>query len=409
MRHNVALFRPGRPLLGVLVSLLLIGTPTSGASAQTDAGPGDLDAAAAQGPKKHRKRQGRPIELGTSGGNVNDVSLLSCCGGTLGALLMKEGRYFILSNNHVLARVNQAQAGEAVSQPGPNDLKCNLSSDDTVGTLSGLKKLKFNGNNRVDAAIAETDLNQVVADGALIGIGVPGNQIAKAKLGMEVVKSGRTTAVTRGVVTDLNVTGNVTFPTGCSPDAEEVQIRFSKVMLVESTGNKPFSAGGDSGSVIWEDVEQCPRAVGLLFAGNSLFTAANLMKGVMKAVKKMKPKGAAELVGCDPVTSFGDPWLEDRFDRQERLAMRVQERIENGVLALPGVTAIGIGRAGDSDRVVVRVHMEESRPEIARAIPENIDGVPVELVESGRLHAFYCLDEGPPGIALGGLETTGPR
>jgi hypothetical protein len=50
---------------------------------------------------------------GTSGGNINDISRRYCCSGTLGSLVRgANGALYILSNNHVLARTDQAVTGE---------------------------------------------------------------------------------------------------------------------------------------------------------------------------------------------------------------------------------------------------------------------------------------------------------
>ena len=67
---------------------------------------------------QHQVRQVRPIQLGTSGGDVNDMSSGYCCSGTLGALVEDDIAQYILSNNHVLARTNVAMAGEGIIQPG---------------------------------------------------------------------------------------------------------------------------------------------------------------------------------------------------------------------------------------------------------------------------------------------------
>jgi len=52
--------------------------------------------------------QSLPIILGTTGGNAKDSSTsgntVTCCGGTLGSLVQRNGAFYILSNNHVLAR-----------------------------------------------------------------------------------------------------------------------------------------------------------------------------------------------------------------------------------------------------------------------------------------------------------------
>ena len=72
----------------------------------------------------HRAAQTVPVKLGTSGGNVKDVSKAFCCSGTLGALVTRNGVSYVLSNNHVLARSGTAAVNEDVSQPGLIDNKC---------------------------------------------------------------------------------------------------------------------------------------------------------------------------------------------------------------------------------------------------------------------------------------------
>lgn len=408
-RERVASSRP-KPAFQIAVAFLLL-TALAAGGGLSEVAPEPIDtehgqlAARVQGPKQHQRRQKRPIMLGSSGGTTDAFTVVPpdmfCCGGTLGALLKKEDRYFILSNNHVIARFNQAAIGENISQPGLNDTNCEAPGRNVVGALSGFKKLKLNGKNKTDAAIAETNVENVSADGAILGIGVPGNEVVKPRVGAAVVKSGRSTGVTRSEVSTTNVSGFVSFPVECGAESE-LEVQFKKVFLVDGGD---FSAGGDSGSVIYEDVGVCPRAMGLLFAGTGTFTAANPMKQVMKAVKKMSPKGKAELVGCDPVGAKGDRWRAALLDRAERVAVRVQRWAEDGVLALPGVVAMGIGRASNKPgSVVFKVLVEDSRPEIAEAIPKSIEGVPVEVVVSGRLRALYCPNEGAPGLAIGGLD-----
>src|SRR5215471_3842943 len=83
-----------------------------------------------------------------SGGNVNDITARFCCSGTLGSLLQAGGNQYILSNNHVLGRSDQATAGEDISQPGLIDNNCRVPpivADFTLASPLG---------TNVDAAIA---------------------------------------------------------------------------------------------------------------------------------------------------------------------------------------------------------------------------------------------------------------
>jgi hypothetical protein len=360
----------------------------------------EIDFFAEAGPKKHQKRQGRPIKLGTSGGNVEDFTLdppfISCCSGTLGALIEKNGEYYILSNNHVLAQINAASPGDPINQPGMLDNACQAPENDYVGELSGFKKLKINGRNKVDAAIASVNEGAVKLDGEILEIGVPGSKPLKPELGMRVQKSGRTTGRTRGEITAVNVAGFVGFPAECSEDAELLSIFFIKQFIVESINNKDFSAGGDSGSLIVEDKEECPRPVGLLFAGGDGETVANYASNVKKQAKKMKPRGTANFVGCEAAasdsTSFtierGIPELEGR---DIRVAERIQDRYSQRMFDLPGVHAMGIGRSStDPTKPVFKVYVDKGKSGAGVGIPAQLEGVGVEVVDTPQWKALSC-------------------
>jgi len=74
---------------------------------------------------------------------------------------------------------------------------------------------------------------------------------------MKVAKFGRTTGYASGIVTPRGVDIKVNYGAG--------QLDFEDQFEIESSSGQPFSAGGDSGSVIIDvDTRQ---AVGLLFAG----------------------------------------------------------------------------------------------------------------------------------------------
>src|SRR5207302_10407386 len=91
-------------------------------------------------PPDNQKAQHVPIKLGTTGGNVNDFaikgSIITCCSGTLGSLVSRGGAEFILSNNHVLARSDQAKPGEAIAHPGLVDNRCKAGKPKTCITQS---------------------------------------------------------------------------------------------------------------------------------------------------------------------------------------------------------------------------------------------------------------------------------
>src|SRR3974390_1295321 len=106
----------------------------------------------------NQQPQNTPIELGTSGGNENDSSIqgnqITCCSGTLGSLVERTWIFYILSNNHVLAKRDNGQIGDAIIQPGLGDTNCSPTGTTTVANLTQFANLQTAGTN-VDAAIAQ--------------------------------------------------------------------------------------------------------------------------------------------------------------------------------------------------------------------------------------------------------------
>ena len=166
-------------------------------------------------------------------------------------------RYYVLSNNHVLANSNNARIGDPILQPGPYD--GGTVASDTIARLSRFVPINFaaGSSNYVDAAIAEGAFD--VLDREIYWIGYARGGIAPA-LNMIVQKTGRTTNYTSGRITAINATVNVNYGGG----------RVARFVSQLLTTN--MSAGGDSGSLLL-DMEN--RAVGLLFAGSSVVTVFN--------------------------------------------------------------------------------------------------------------------------------------
>lgn len=247
----------------------------------------------------HQLIQDRPIELGTSGGNINDRSLRYCCSGTLGSLVQDSGgKQYILSNNHVLARLNQAEIGEPVSQPGQIDQQCGQTG--LVADLSNFVPIKISKGrsvktNQVDAAIAQVRPDAVQADGSIIDIGALSDNTVAAFVTQNVQKSGRTTGRTNGTVAAINVTVDVGYSKECGGAANQVARFVNQIRISDGT----FSGAGDSGSLVVEggtaDPDNgLPRAVGLLFAGSANSTLANPIDAVLSAL-------SVSMVGGVPV------------------------------------------------------------------------------------------------------------
>ena len=109
-------------------------------------------------PLSHQAQSTGPLELGSSGGNNNDYDLsrgqiVDCCSGTLGSLLQgSDNKKYLLSNNHVLARSDQANVGDPIIQPGLIDNNCTPMGEgagaNPVGTLTGWLPLNSNSDER---------------------------------------------------------------------------------------------------------------------------------------------------------------------------------------------------------------------------------------------------------------------
>lgn len=166
------------------------------------------------------------------------------------------GKYYILSNNHVLANSNNARIGDPILQPGPHD--GGRYPRDLIARLSRYVPIRFNGSpNYVDAAIAEGQFHDLNREIYWIGY-VKG--VRAVRVGEIVQKTGRTTNYTTGRVTAINATVNVNY--GSSRVAR----------MVRQIVTTSMSAGGDSGSLLCDLNE---NAVGLLFAGSSRVTIHN--------------------------------------------------------------------------------------------------------------------------------------
>lgn len=340
----------------------------------------------------------RPAPCGISGGNILDRSKAFCCGGTLGALVTDGTDQFILSNNHVLARGNKASPGDDIIQPGLIDQSpvCFQDTSDAVADLSAFVPINFRKGttNSVDAAIAQVRPGQVDSSGTILDIGqiAAGSGISSALL-MPVAKSGRTTGYTQGTVLSVNVTLDVRYSGRCG--GTNGTARFLGQIRIASDGSTPgpFSAGGDSGSLIAQRATSCPRAVGLLFAGGSTDTFANPIANVLGSF-------GVSMVGasCPAVTSSqseststssATSQVSGRQIAAIALASEAKERHSAVLFAIPGVIGHGVGASEtDPDAAVIEIYLESANEQARRAIPAALEGIPVRVVVTGPVVAF---------------------
>jgi hypothetical protein len=211
------------------------------------------------------------ITAGTFGCLVRDIRRCCCklakdCGCTPTGQECP-GDYLILSNNHVLADVNQAELGDLILQPGPFD--GGAFPADGVATLERFEPIVFGGSgyNLVDAAIARPTFSRNLTP-SIIGLVVP-RGVDQAFVGSDVIKVGRTTQVTTGRVLAVDATVLVGY--GAAGVAQFRQQIITTAM----------AAGGDSGSLL---MDANLNAVGLLFAGSPEITIHNHIADVESAL-----------------------------------------------------------------------------------------------------------------------------
>jgi len=233
--------------------------------------------------------------------------------GTLGMLVLKDGKVMILSNNHVLANSNDAVVGDVIIQPGAYD-GGNI-AEHRIATLHSWVPIQFgggNGNgsdcwfskgvvsffngtywfvgkvhellgysgrpttrfkiydsapvyNKVDCALALPDSPSLVKN-EVLELGVP-ISFGTVNLGDKVVKSGRTTGFTTGEVTALEAYVSVSYGSG--------KIAYFENQIITTY----MLAGGDSGSILFLDDKK--TVVGICFAGSSETSIMNPIDDVI--------------------------------------------------------------------------------------------------------------------------------
>ena len=167
--------------------------------------------------------------------------------GTLGAVIEdEENRRYLLSNNHVLANINQNPIGHPILG---EDMQTQ------IATLSAFVALDVNGPNEVDAALAELDDPSAVRTGLRRPAGplLDGTPTA-AVLGNEVCKRGASSGYTTGTIHSPLASKRI-------EDEQGDSLLVVDAIVIEDS-DEFFSVGGDSGSLI-VDVE-ARRAMGLL-------------------------------------------------------------------------------------------------------------------------------------------------
>jgi hypothetical protein len=206
------------------------------------------------------------IQPGFSIGHVKALA------GTLGAIVTgRTGGPQMLSNSHVLARSGRAKIGDQVLYPGEFD--GGEAPQDVLGRLVNFKKFRTGGRfvNDVDCAVASLNASRrsdVTVE--IKGLGAP-QGITKPRRGMQVVKVGRATGNTTGIIRDVHLSFWMHYE-GIGEVGFRNQVLCSR-----------YAAPGDSGALVLE--KGTMKAVGLHFAGAERGSVFNPIDKVLDALQ----------------------------------------------------------------------------------------------------------------------------
>jgi endonuclease G, mitochondrial len=202
-----------------------------------------------------RKTRMDPIRPGISVAHVNEAA------GTIGLIVFDRatGAPCILSNWHVL-HGNDGAIDDAIVQPGPFD------DNNVAGNFTG-NLLRSHLGAAGDCALARIRTREF--DRSVYELDVTPIRMARVELDDKVIKSGRTTGITRGIVRRVDVLARIDyeFPAG----VQDIGCFEIGVDPASAPPDGEISMPGDSGSA-WLIVER-GRATnvfaGLHFAGET--------------------------------------------------------------------------------------------------------------------------------------------
>jgi hypothetical protein len=370
-------------------------------------------AGVASNPATHQGPLPAMVELGSSGGNNADYDtrgdqIVDCCSGTLGALVEDAGkREYLLGNNHVLAKSDHASVGDIIVQPGLIDNNCTplgdgaaselVSSVAPVAQLTGWLPLDSKLTN-ADAAIAQVtsravdpggnilELGARQTDGTLAaappGVSSTGGRGEAASLDLKVAKSGRTTGLTCGGVSALDLDVTVDYYLDCAETRPYLTKTFTHQFGM--SGNQ-LSDSGDSGALVVDTANAEP--VGLYFAGGTDISGvsqgvANPASDVLGELAAQLGGGAYTFVGAaDHAVSclnYGDNTLTATQGRalSDAETARVQQALAQArMLVNSSAGIIGVAAGKSSDRpgeAAVILYTDESR---TVSVPATVGGV----------------------------------
>jgi hypothetical protein len=358
-------------------------------------------------PATHQAQFPASVALGISGGNNADYDtrgeqIVDCCSGTLGALVEDASkRQYLLSNNHVLARSDHAGMGDAIVQPGLIDNNCSPLADSAgvqpVAALAGWLPLHSRLTN-ADAAIAQLTSRAIDSSGKILelggkqgdgtlaaappGITSTGGKGETGTLDLTVAKSGRTTGLTCGGISAVDLDVRVDYYLDCAETRPYLTKTFTHQLGL--SGNQ-FSDAGDSGALVVDAANAEP--VGLYFAGGT--DIAGVSQGVANPASEVLNELGAQLGGggytfvgaadhAVSCLSYGD----NTVAAAQNLSLNDQEyaRAQQGlgqarmlVNSSAGILGVATGKSSDHPgEAAVILYTDENR---TVNVPATVDGV----------------------------------
>jgi endonuclease G, mitochondrial len=276
--------------------------------------------------------------------------------GTVGCVVYdaSNGASFILSNWHVLQGAN-GKIGDLIVQPGSHD--DNRVERNIVGKL-----VRSHLGVAGDCAIASIDNRKIAPE--IFDLNVSVSRIGEPELGDRVIKSGRTTDVTYGIVQRIHVITCINYDEvgwreiGCfeiGPDPEH------------PAPNEEISMGGDSGSV-WLFVDQdepTDMMLGLHFAGEVGDEPEHALACYAESVFEklnISPSKPLEIVRED---AAGIGYAENFLGVSIEMPSSATDEVKNDLLEVGGLTVI--------DYMHFSLSMSRSR-RFAHWVAWNVDG-----------------------------------
>jgi hypothetical protein len=392
--------------------------------------------------------------LGVSGGNYNSLSYVTtgkknnktttvtCCTGTLGALVEDSSNQYVLGSAHNFARNSGAKTNEPIIQPGLVDLGCwqpgvlaDKTLEDQVATLYKSVPIKVGTSvNQYDAAIAKVvncDLGPAgpAAPGIdpageifNLGAGPTGQTCAPGQIsatpfpyddlrdGMFVMKMGRGSCLTTGQIDAFDAMGKVVYPATCNVTASGTAYFDHQILVIGasltslSSSACTFVQSGDSGALVMTYTDQftCAQAIGIVFAATP---AAGTLWGpdtgqiaAVTPIQTILTEFGVTLVGdssCAPAPPLAIPLLQtaagdatvpaemsDALRASIAQVRQVKEAYARRLLKHRHVVAVGIGAGDDPYSAALNVYLNKDTPAVRSRVA-------AELGESGTAESGF--------------------